>query len=115
MNIFKISYDWYEGEHQDILLGKDVGRDEFEKDLLEAKEFAEGLIGKEIPTGEYIGKGYRVDCLPEYFEQIIWFLTTKAGYKECSYEQLREYHIDDISPKKISINVSVQSTVRSEL
>jgi len=23
MNIFKLQYDWYEGEHDDVLLGKD--------------------------------------------------------------------------------------------
>ena len=39
MNIFKIEYNWYEGEHEEILLAKDTEREQFEKDLLEAKKF----------------------------------------------------------------------------
>ena len=31
LNIFKIEYYWYEEEHEEILLIKDVKREEFEK------------------------------------------------------------------------------------
>lgn len=48
MNIFKIEYGWYEGEHEEVLLGKGVEREEFEKDLVKGKEFAESLIDKEV-------------------------------------------------------------------
>ena len=86
MNIFKVEYYWPEDEHGETLLGKEIERKEFEKDLIKAKEFAESLIGKEIKEGEYLGKGYRLECLPEYYEQIIWFLVEKAGYIECWFD-----------------------------
>ena len=67
MNIFKIEYNWYEGEHWEILLGKDVEAKKFEEDLIKAKEFAESLMGNEIKEGDYLGKGYMVQCLPEFY------------------------------------------------
>ena|SRR3989338_7458439 len=103
MNIFKIEYNWYEEDHEETLLGKEVSPEEFEKDLLQAKEFAESLIGIEINEGEYLGKGYRVDCLPEYYEQIIWFLIQKLGYIECCYNNTINYDVNDSSHKKIDI------------
>jgi len=47
-NIFKVQYDWYDGEHQEILVGKAVEVQQFEKDLAKAKHFAESLRGKEV-------------------------------------------------------------------
>jgi len=41
LNVFKVEYYWYEGEHEECLLIKAVEIEEFEKDLLEAKSFAE--------------------------------------------------------------------------
>ena len=75
------------------------------------------LIGvpKEIKEGEYLGKGYRVQCLPEYYEQIIWFLTEKMGYIECYYDQDINYDVDEISNKKIMINIYKKKIDRSEL
>ncbi len=113
MNIFKIFYDWYEDDHEEVLLGKAVEREEFEKDLILAKEFAKSLIGKEIKSGEWLGKGYRVDCLPEYYQQIVWFLTEKLGYTVCDYNQDVQYDVDDSS--KISIIRLEQKTERKEL
>ena len=46
LNIFKISYQWVEDDHDEILLTKAVNKLEFEKDLLVAKKFAENLIEK---------------------------------------------------------------------
>lgn len=115
MNIFKIEYNWYEGEHEEILLGKEVKHEEFEKDLINAKEFAESLIGKEIEEGEYLGKGYRVSCLPEYYEQIIWFLTEKLGYVVCYYDSDIDYDIDNNFDKKIEITKSERKTERNKL
>ena len=115
MNIFKIEYDWYEGEHSETLLVKNVKREEFEKDIINAKEFAESLIGKEIKEGEYLGKGYRVDCLPEYYEQILWFLTKRLGYIECDYNEDITYNVDDYPNKKIEITKYERKNVRSEL
>ena len=100
MNIFKIEYNWYEDDHEEVLLGKNVEREEFEKDLIKAKEFAESLIGIEIKEREYLGKGYRVDCLPEYYSQIVWFLTEKLGYIICSYDTKITYDINDHQHKK---------------
>lgn len=113
--IFKIEYDWYEDEHEEILLAKNIEREEFEKDLIKAKEFAESLIGTEVKEGEYLGKGYSVDCLPEYYEQIVWFLTLKLGYIECYYDNKISYSIYDDSDKKISLTKIEKKTERNEL
>jgi len=115
MNIFKIEYNWYERDHDEILLGKDVKVEEFERDLLKAKKFAESLMGKEIKEGKYLGKGYNVQCLPEFYEQIIWFLTSKLGYIECFYNQNVDYDIDDYPNRKIRIIKSKQDIERNEI
>lgn len=62
---------------------------------MEAKKFAESLIGKKILEGSYLGKGYSVGCLPEYYDQILWFLVEKKGYVECSWDENTEYYIED--------------------
>lgn len=108
LNIFKISYQWYEDDHKEILLGKNISANYFEKDLIEAKKFAESLIGRAIKEGIYLGKGYRVDCLPEYYEQIIWFLTKKKGDIICNIDNDTEYFIDDDITKKIGIKKRMQ-------
>ena len=115
MKIFKIEYQWYEGEHDETLLGKNVEVDKFEKDLIKAKEFAESLIGKDIKEGEYLGKGYRVSCLPEYYEQIIWFLTTKLQYVECDYDNNIKYAVDDNSDKKIHLSKAEKKIERVDI
>lgn len=102
-NIFKIEYTWYEGEHEKTFLGKDVEQKEFEKDLIKAKEFAESLIGKKIEDGNYLGKGYAVECLPEYYEQIVGFLINNLGYIKCYIDKEITYMVDDPSDKKISL------------
>ncbi len=93
-NIFKIEYDWYEGEYYETLIGKRVNIKKFEKDLAEAKRFAEGLIGKKVKK-DYLGKGYSVECLPEFYEQILWYLTNKLGYILCDYDNQTSYSIED--------------------
>jgi hypothetical protein len=115
MNIFKIEYYWPEDEHGETLLGKNVERKEFEKDLIKAKKFAESLIGKEIKEESYLGKGYRVQCLPEYYEQIIWFLTEKLGYSECQYNENITYNLDDYANKKIEITKNEKKTEMRKL
>ena len=115
LNIFKIKYSLYEGEYGETLLGKNVEQEEFEKDIIKAKEFAEGLIGIEINDGDYLGKGYSVQCLPEYYEQIIWYLTEKLGYIECYYGQDIRYDVDDAPDKKINITQIKKKTERNEL
>lgn len=104
LNIFKVEYDWCEGEHGEELLGKSVERKEFEKDLIKAKNFAKSLIGKEIKSGEYLGKGYIVQCLPEYYRQIIWFLEKKLGYIICCFDKNISYSIEDFSENEIYVN-----------
>lgn len=115
MNIFKIEYNWYEGEHDETLLGKEVELAEFEKDLTKAKEFAENLIGVKIKEGDWLGKGYSVDCLPEYYQQVIWFLTEKLGYAICYYDEDITYYIDDHTGKKIVITKSEKRIESNEL
>lgn len=110
MKIFRIGYQWYEGDCSETLLGKDVSYEEFEKDLIKAKEFAESLMGKEIKEGEHLGKGYTVECLPEFYEQIIWFLKTKLGYVDCDYDRDIKYFVDDDSDKKIHLSKAIRNT-----
>ena len=85
-NIFKIEYHWYEGEHEETLLVKEIEPEKFEEDLMEAKKFAESLIGIEIKDYDYLGKGYSTECLPEFYEQILWYLTNKLGYIYCNHD-----------------------------
>ncbi|MDD4877643.1 MAG: hypothetical protein PHO02_01250 [Candidatus Nanoarchaeia archaeon] len=99
MNIYRIYYDWCEGEHEETLLGKEVSKEKFEKDLIKAIRFAKSLIGKKADRENYLGKGYSVECLPEYYEQVIWFLINKNGYIECRFDTRLQYRIDDFSDK----------------
>lgn len=115
LNIFKIEYNWYEGEHGETLLIKEVTSEEFEKDLLEAKQFAEKLKGIRIKEGEYFGKGYRLECLPEFYGQIIWFLTEKKGYKECQLNKDISYAIDDDFNKEINITKNEDMIKKTEV
>jgi hypothetical protein len=100
MNIFEITYTWYEGEEDKTYLGKEVNKSEFEKDLIKAKEFAKSLLGIEIKKGEYLGKGYNTECLPEFYSQIIWFLINKKKYIECFLDD-SDYSVDDSEDKII--------------
>jgi len=111
MEIFKIRYDWYEGDSGETYLGKDINKFEFEEDLKEALIFAKGLIGKKIEDNDYLGEGYRIECLPEFYNQIIWFLINKKGYAECSIDE-SEYCVDDDSDEKILIN-KIDKEIRS--
>lgn len=77
-NIFKIEYSLYEGEYSEIFLGKTINIKDFEADLIKAKKFAKSLMGK---------KYYCVDCLPEFYQQIIDFLINKLEYIECSLNE----------------------------
>lgn len=115
INIFKIEYYWPEDEHGVAYLGKDVSQEEFEKDLIKAREFAESLIGKKVDV-DYLGKGYSLECLPEFYEQIIWFLVEKLNYVECDINDDISYYIDDNSNnKKIGITKSEKQIKNSEL
>lgn len=113
MNIFKLCYTWYEGEYEETLLGKDVETKQFEQDLLQAREFARSLIGKKSEYSDFLGKGYTVECLPAYYEQIIWYLTFKLSYVDCSFDRDIEYYVEDES--KISIHKKEKKIHWSEL
>jgi len=115
INIFKIEYYWPEDEHEITYLGKDISQEEFEKDLIKAREFAESLIGNKV-DGNYLGKGYSIECLPEFYKQIIWFLVEKLNYVECDIDDDVSYYVDDNSNnKKIGITRSEKQIKNSEL
>lgn len=115
-NIFKIEYDWYEGEHEEILLAKEIEPEKFAEDLIEARKFAESLIGIEIKDYDYLGKGYSVGCLPEFYNQIIWFLTNKKGYSLCYLDKDTSFRVEDgDNNKKIYIIKLKNKIERSEL
>lgn len=103
INLFQLEYDWHEGEHGETLLGKNAGAREFERDLREAKKFARGLIGKKIEKGDYLGRGYSVECLPEYYGQVVWFLTKKKGYIECKSDESVRYQVDSLGRRNIRL------------
>jgi len=115
LTIFKIEYSWYEGEYSKTYLAKDVDLKTFEKDLIEARNFAQSLIGKEVEH-DYLGKGYSVECRPEYYEQIIWYLINKLEYFSCSIEKDVTYDVDDdVTGNNIVINKFVKSIERTIL
>lgn len=115
IRIFRIYYDWYEGEHEETLLGKGVSEEEFEKDMGEAVSFATSLIGKEAEMGDYLGKGYSVECLPEYYEQILWFLTKKKGYINCDFDMKARYQISEGFPDRIIARKRIETLEWKEL
>jgi len=114
-SVFEISYDWYEGEHEETLLGKNVNKKQFERDLIKAKKFAQGLIGKEVKDYNYLGKGYVVGCLSEYYAQIVWYLTTKLEYIECHMDKRMNYEVHTLDASGISITSVEKINKRSEL
>ncbi|MDD3175713.1 MAG: hypothetical protein PHU51_04510 [Candidatus Nanoarchaeia archaeon] len=103
MNIFRIKYTWYEGEEEESLLAKDITEEEFEKDLIQAKNYAQSLIGLE--DDETAIDKYSVDCLPNYYAKIIWYLINKLYYFDCAFDKRKTYFIkDDCYGKKIIIS-----------
>jgi hypothetical protein len=115
MEVFKICYRWHEGEYDETHLCKEVTQGRFEQDLLEAREFAISLKGNKIRDGPYLGKGYSVECLPEFYEQIIWFLIEKKGYADCHIRTDTEYEVDDDFSKNIHLRKHVDRVDTEEL
>ncbi|MBU2638266.1 MAG: hypothetical protein KJ955_04795 [Nanoarchaeota archaeon] len=115
MRIFRIYYDWYEDDHEETLLGKEVTEKEFESDMAEAINFAISLTGKEAERGDYLGKGYSVECLPEYYEQVLWFLTKKKGYIQCNFNMEVQYRIENDDSKKIIARKRMETLELKEL
>ncbi|MDP2749371.1 MAG: hypothetical protein Q8O89_00895 [Nanoarchaeota archaeon] len=103
LSIFKVEYSWFEGEYGEMFLAKDVEQKQFEKDLVAARVFAEKLKGKKVENYDYLGKGYSLECLPQYYNQLIWYLTNKKGYVECLIDKQVSYEVDESSNNKISI------------
>jgi hypothetical protein len=114
-NIFRVEYQWVEGEEGFTLVGKGVTRRRFEKDLSEAKRFAESLRGKEIISGENLGKGYYTECIPEYYRQILWFLKNKKGYVYCYFDEHFAYKVDNGLGRSILVERKEKRTKRSEI
>lgn len=83
LNIFKLEYNWFEGEHDEILLAKEVEQKEFEKDLVKAKKIAKGH-------------------LPDIYEQIIEFLI-KKGYSKCKLNEDSSYIVNDDVFRKVTL------------
>lgn len=114
MQIFKINYTWYEGEYEETYLGKDIDKIQFERDIKEAKDFAKSLLGKEIEKEDYLGKGYHTECLPEFYNQIIWFLVNKKNYTECFLDNSK-YSIEDDHSKEIFVEKIEQEIKRTAI
>ena len=103
-NIFKIRYEWYEDDADTSYLAKAVNGKQFEKDVTKARDFARSLLGKKIKDLKpYLGKGYSVECLPEFYMQIIWYLIEKLGYLECNIDKWTTYFVEDDYSDKITI------------
>ncbi|MFH1065515.1 MAG: hypothetical protein V1734_03355 [Nanoarchaeota archaeon] len=115
LRIFRIYYDWYEDDHKETLLGKRVSEEEFEKDIMEAINFAKSLIGKEMKFGDYLGKGYSVECLPQYYGQVVWFLTEKKGYLLCDFDMEIQYKIEDEYKDRITARKRIETVQWEEI
>ena len=53
--------------------------------------------------------------LPEYYEQVIWFLVEKKQYKICYFNENNSYTINDDSSKEIGIIKNEKTTKGSEI
>ncbi|MDD3175219.1 MAG: hypothetical protein PHU51_01970 [Candidatus Nanoarchaeia archaeon] len=96
MNIFRIKYEWYEGEENEIFLSNNVTKEQFEKDLKESRNYVYKLINSD--------KNSSITCLPKYYEQIVWFLINKLNYVECHYDEDSIYYVDDeVGSEKIFV------------
>lgn len=77
--------------------------------------FAEKLIGKKAKIKNYLGKGYAVECLPEYYEHIIGYLESKLGYVDCCADEDVEFDIDDNAHgNKIIVTKVNKNIIRSQ-
>ena len=110
INLFKIEYNWYEGEHEEILLGKAITEEQFEFDLKEAKKYVQSQIGKKDKKSKW-----NVECLPEYYRELLDYLVKKHKYQVCSIDNNISYEVDDNFDKKISITKHKQVINREEL
>lgn len=115
LKLYKIEYSWCEGEHQESFVAKDIDREGFLKDLNDAVIFARSLLGKECEMGEWIGKGYSVECLPEYYEQILYYLTTEKGYVDVYYYDWYSYDVNDDNPEKIIVEEVHNTNLRKKV
>lgn len=97
LNLYKFKYYWCEGEEQTTYLAKNVNESEFLTDLAQALEFANSLRGTELETNKFFeaGKNYGVECLPEYYAQVIYYMTEKLKYYEIDQDDRVEYILDD--------------------
>src|SRR3989338_5634488 len=115
-NIFKIGYVWHDGDEDYTYLAAAKDKEQNHKDLMEARSFAENLIGKKTEERDYLGKGYSVQCLPEFYEQIVWYLETKLGYVVCYMDDDTEYFVDDFrGATKIIVSRRVRKIEATEL
>ena len=94
MQLYKISYDYYEGEHEETLLAKDVDKEQFDKDIMEAKDYAQSLIGLKYKKSNF-SVPYSVEYLPEFYNKIVDYLETQKGYVEIHTNDDVCYEIDD--------------------
>jgi len=115
MQLYKISYDYYEGEHEEILLAKDVETEQFDKDIIEAKDYAQSRIGLKYKKSEYM-KPYNVEYLPEFYQTIADYLQEQKGYIEIHTNDDIHYEVDDsgTQEKEISVEKVEIHTVRKE-
>jgi len=115
MQLYKISYDYYEGEHEETLLAKDVDKEQFDKDIMEAKDYAQSLIGLKYKKSNF-SVPYSVECLPEFYNKIVDYLETQKGYVEIHTNDDIHYEVQDsgTQEKEISVDKVEIHTVRKE-
>ncbi|MFA6023498.1 MAG: hypothetical protein WC781_05410 [Candidatus Pacearchaeota archaeon] len=125
MNIFPFSFIMKNNCEEVMFFAKNVSSSEFEKDLQEAKNFAEELSGKKIVQQKwdmfgFLGKGYFNECLGEYFEQIAWYLQEKKGYISCQIKDnltyvIRTENTEERKEEKIIIEKKLTSVMNRVL
>ena len=82
LNLFKLQYTWYDGEHQSTILATKKEQNEIEEDLKEAASSIRIDRKKEKA----------VDCLPEAYRRIIDILRQK-GYVVCYFLSDPDYYV----------------------
>ena len=103
MNLFKIQYSWYDGDEDEILLAKDATQEQFDKDIMEARDIAQSLIktSNSMTNIEH----YNVECLPSFYQEVIKYLQKQKGYIEISPNDDFHYEVHDKGSENKEIEI----------
>ena len=97
MNVFKLNYNWYEGEHGDCLVISSLDVPEFEKLLKEGIEevskYQEREAGSDLLNVP--PKTFTVRCLPSAYDFLVEYLEEHDCQIAVPFKYASEYYVDD--------------------